>query len=68
MNGGSDSSDGEVNLLDGDDSASEDEETDASGLEEESGAEDEGMEEVADSEDEEERPVKRSVITQARGW
>jgi len=69
MNGESDSSDGEVDLLDGEDSGSEDEETDASGLEEESGAEDEDMGEVADSEDEEEeRPVKRSVITQARGW
>jgi U3 small nucleolar RNA-associated protein 5 len=68
MNGESDSSDGEVDLLDADDSGSEDEETDVSGLEEESGAEDEDMEEVADSEDEEERPVKRSIITQARGW
>lgn len=68
MNVGSDSSDGEVNLLDGDDSGSDNEETDASGLEDELGAEDDGMEEVADSEDEEERPVKRSVITQARGW
>lgn len=68
LNGESDSSDGEVDLLDGEDSGSEDEETDASGLEEESGAEDEDVEEVADSEDEEERPVKRSVITQSRGW
>jgi U3 small nucleolar RNA-associated protein 5 len=68
MKGESDSSDAEEGLLDGDDSGSEDEETDESGLEEESGAEDEDMEEVADSEDEEERPVKRSVITQARGW
>ncbi|KAE9967244.1 hypothetical protein EG328_008315 [Venturia inaequalis] len=68
MNGESDSSDGEMDLLDGEGSGSEDEETDASGLEEESGAEDEDMEEVADSEDEEERPVKRSVITQSRGW
>ncbi|TID24276.1 NUC189-domain-containing protein [Venturia nashicola] len=67
MDGEVDSSDDEVDLLDEEESGSEDEETDASGLEE-SGAEDEGMEEVADSEDEEERPVKRSVITQSRGW
>lgn len=68
MIGDSDSSDGDVDLLDGEESGSEDEETDASGLEEESGVEDEDMEEVADSEDEEERPLKRSVITQSRGW
>ncbi|QDS73834.1 hypothetical protein FKW77_006473 [Venturia effusa] len=68
LKGESDSSDGEVDLLGGEVSESEDEETDASGLDEDSGVEDDVTDGAAESEDEEERPVKRSVITQSRGW